>query len=78
MMLPLFHHGMIIVGLPYSESALIETRSGGTPYGASHVAGQDSKLPLTAHEQQLCTSLGRRVAAVARDLDSGANSPDLR
>ncbi len=69
MMLPLLHHGMVLVGLPYSESALIETRSGGTPYGASHVAGQDSKLPLTADEQQLCTSLGRRVAAVARDLD---------
>ena len=78
MMLPLLHHGMILVGLPYSESALIETRSGGTPYGASHVAGQDSKLPLTADEQQLCTSLGRRVAEVAKVLDGGADSPDSR
>jgi NAD(P)H dehydrogenase (quinone) len=71
MMLPLLHHGMIVAGLPYSESALFETESGGTPYGASHLAGQDSRLPLTGHEQVLCTALGRRVAELARDLERG-------
>lgn len=74
MMLPLMHHGMIIAGLPYSESALFETEAGGTPYGASHLAGQDAKLPLTQHEKQLCTALGRRVAELARALSRGAES----
>ena len=68
MMLPLFHHGMLLVGLPYSEASLLTTRSGGTPYGASHVAGANSDRPLTDDEKSLCTALGRRVAAVARDL----------
>lgn len=71
MMLPLLHHGMIVAGLPYSEDALFETKSGGTPYGASHTAGQDNKLPLTDHEQILCTALGRRVAELARSLERG-------
>lgn len=71
MMLPLLHHGMIVAGLPYSEDALFETKSGGTPYGASHTAGQDNKLPLTDHEQILCTALGRRVAELARSLNRG-------
>ncbi|HEY0335838.1 MAG TPA: NAD(P)H:quinone oxidoreductase [Burkholderiales bacterium] len=65
MMLPLLHHGMIIVGLPYTEADLSATRSGGTPYGASHTAGAASDLPLSEHEKKLCIALGRRVASVA-------------
>ena len=62
MMLPLMHHGMLILGLPYSESALLNTRSGGTPYGASHVAGANSDQALTEHEKELCFALGKRLA----------------
>ena len=65
MMLPLLHHGMLIVGLPYTEEALMRTQSGGTPYGASHVAGPDSDLPLTSDEKKLCQALGERLARVA-------------
>jgi len=68
MMLPLLHHGMVIVGLPYSEAALMRTASGGTPYGASHHAGPDSNLPLTGDEKELCQALGERLARVARRL----------
>ena len=68
MMLPLLHHGMLIVGLPYTEPDLIATRSGGTPYGASHTAGPHSDLALTEHEKRLCVALGRRLAAVAAKL----------
>lgn len=68
MMLPLLHHGMMIVGLPYSHTELLETSSGGTPYGASHVAGTDSKRPLDAHEQSLCRALGQRLAETAKKL----------
>ncbi len=68
MMMPLLHHGMLICGIPFSESQLITTRSGGTPYGASHVAGKDSTLPLTQDETALCRALGRRVAEVAHRL----------
>lgn len=68
MMLPLMHHGMLITGLPYSETALITTSSGGTPYGASHVSGKDSDLPLTAEEKTLCRALGRRLADTAHKL----------
>jgi NAD(P)H dehydrogenase (quinone) len=62
MMLPLLHHGMLIVGLPYSESALSNTQSGGTPYGASHVAGANNDNPITKEEHQLCIALGKRLA----------------
>jgi NAD(P)H dehydrogenase (quinone) len=62
MMLPLMHHGMIIVGLPYSEAALSTTTSGGTPYGASHVAGANADRPVTDEEKSLCVALGRRLA----------------
>ena len=62
MMLPLLHHGMIFVGIPYSESALFTTTSGGTPYGASHVAGSESNNKLTEEEKQLCLALGKRLA----------------
>lgn len=68
MMVPLLHHGMLLVGLPYTESALASTRGGGTPYGASHVAGQAGDLPLSAEEATLATALGRRVAEVAARL----------
>ena len=61
-MLPLLHHGMLICGLPYSETGLLTTQAGGTPYGPSHVAGSDSDLPLTDTEQDLCRALGRRLA----------------
>ncbi len=65
MMLPLLHHGMLLVGLPYTEAALNRTAGGGTPYGASHMAGANSDLPLTADEKELCQALGRRLAAAA-------------
>jgi len=68
MMLPLFHHGMVMVGLPYTESALFQTTSGGTPYGATHFAGQDNDFPLTYEEKTLCRALGRRVATLAAKL----------
>lgn len=68
MLLPLLHHGMLIAGLPYSESALVETRGGGTPYGASHHAGADGKRALDEHEVALCRALGRRLASIALKL----------
>lgn len=66
MMLPLLHHGMVILGLPYREAALNSTQSGGTPYGASHWAGQDGKRPITTEEQTLCLALGKRLVQFAR------------
>ena len=65
MMLPLLHHGMLITGLPYSEPALLKTTTGGTPYGPSHLAGVDSRNPLSDDEIDLCRALGRRVADIA-------------
>ena len=62
MMLPLLHHGMLIMGLPYTETGLLTTTSGGTPYGPSHVAGSDNKHTLTDEERQLCTAMGKRMA----------------
>ncbi len=70
MMLPLLHHGMLIVGIPYSEPGLTRTTSGGTPYGASHVAGPNSDRPLTADEKELCQALGERLARVALQLQT--------
>lgn len=71
MMLPLLHHGMLLVGLPFTEQALVNTTSGGTPYGASHVAGMGREpRPLTADEQTLAEALGRRVAGIALKLAS--------
>lgn len=70
MMLPLLHHGMLVCGLPYSETALLETRGGGTPYGASHHAGADGKRPLDEHEAALCRALGQRLAQTALKLGS--------
>ncbi len=78
MMLPLFHHGMLLMGLPFSEPGLITTDAGGTPYGPSHVAGVDSKNPLSETEKQLCRALGSRLATVAMDLQRGGTSTPLR
>lgn len=71
MMIPLLHHGMILVGLPYSEPELNTTNSGGTPYGASHVAGITNDRSITDHEKKLCIALGRRLANVAFNLAAG-------
>lgn len=68
MMLPLLHHGMVYVGIPYSEAALSTTTSGGTPYGASHWSGADGKRESTLEEQTLARSLGARVARIAQKL----------
>jgi len=74
MMLPLFHHGMYLVGLPYSEPELTNTLSGGTPYGASHVVGRSEPGRLTDSEAELARALGARVAALAARLAAPANS----
>jgi NAD(P)H dehydrogenase (quinone) len=68
MMLPFIHHGALIVGLPYTEPELMNTRSGGTPYGPSHVAGINDANPLTEEEKLLCKALGKRVASLANKL----------
>ncbi len=65
---PLLHHGMLIVGLPYTENALSETSTGGTPYGASHVSGSASNAPISSEERSLATALGKRVAQTASAL----------
>lgn len=74
MMLPLLHHGMILVGLPYTERDLMTTAGGGTPYGASHLAGIDGERPLLDEERRLCLALGNRLAqaslAVSGSLDA--------
>jgi len=64
MMLPLLHHGMVIAGLPYSETGLMTTASGGTPYGASHWGGNDNNRDLDDTEARLCRALGKRVAGL--------------
>jgi len=68
MMLPLLHHGMLIVGIPYTEAALSSTREGGTPYGASHVSGVDGSILPSEHERLLAIALGRRLAQTAQRL----------
>ena len=68
MMLPLLHHGMVIMGVPYSEPALMTTRSGGTPYGASHVAGMESNNKITEEEKQICMTMGARLAELSLKL----------
>jgi NAD(P)H dehydrogenase (quinone) len=73
MMLPLLHHGMLIAGLPYSETDLLHTRGGGTPYGATHHAGADNTLPLSEEEHRLCIAQGKRLATVARALEGAGN-----
>jgi len=68
MMLPLLHHGMIISGIPYTEKALFSTEAGGTPYGASHVAGIDNDKNITEDEKRLCKAAGARLAKLALKL----------
>ncbi|MES2823967.1 MAG: NAD(P)H:quinone oxidoreductase [Pseudomonadota bacterium] len=70
MMLPLLHHGMLIIGIPYSEAALTKTKTGGTPYGASHLATGNNASLLTDDEISLCHALGKRVAKIALQLES--------
>ena len=70
MMLPLMHHGMILLGLPYSEPALGNTTSGGTPYGASHIGGAMDDKPLSDDEKKLCIALGKRLAETALKLSA--------
>jgi len=68
MMLPLLHHGMLILGIPYTEAALSTTREGGTPYGASHVSGSDGATAASEQEKLLAVALGRRLAETAAKL----------
>jgi NAD(P)H dehydrogenase (quinone) len=68
MMLPLLHHGMLIVGLPYTQAELNATRTGGTPYGPSHYAGTADDQPVTESERALCIAQGRRLAEIALKL----------
>ena len=68
MMLPLLHHGMLLVGLPYTLTEVNQTISGGTPYGASHWAGPNDDKPLTDDERALCIALGKRLAETATKL----------
>lgn len=65
MMLPLLHHGMQIIGIPYTETTLLKTQTGGTPYGASHTSGIDGDLPISDDEKILCQALGKRLALTA-------------
>jgi NAD(P)H dehydrogenase (quinone) len=69
MMLPLIHHGMLITGIPYSEAALSSTTTGGSPYGASHLAKGDNPQKLSDDEVSLCKALGKRVAKIALKLE---------
>lgn len=68
MMIPFIHHGCIVVGLPFTEKKLVTTQTGGTPYGASHLAGADSKNPVSEDEKELCIALGKRVATTTQRL----------
>ena len=72
MALPLLHHGMLLLGLPYTEAALSATQTGGTPYGASHLAGSKGDNPISEHERELARALGRRLAETAYKLVTGA------
>lgn len=68
MMLPLIHHGMLLIGLPYTEPGLFEKEGGGTPYGATHVAGEKNDFPVTKNEKELCFAAGKRLATIAKKL----------
>lgn len=71
MMLPLLHHGMVVLGVPYSEGALLDTSTGGTPYGASHHAGPDNDADISEHERRVARTLGARLARVTLRLAAG-------
>ena len=70
MMFPLFHLGFILLGIPYSEADLNSTKSGGTPYGATHVAGSSGKNPVNEEEARLCFAQGKRLAEIVMRLQS--------
>ncbi len=72
MALPWLHHGMVYCGIPYTEAGLSHTESGGTPYGASHVAGPDSSRPLSKDEEELCIALGKRIARLSLQLSENS------
>ncbi len=74
MMLPLLHHGMLLMGLPYSGSALMETTTGGTPYGASHFSGSNDTLPISADEKSFCLEQGKRLALLTQTLHLAKNA----
>ncbi|MDN4054221.1 NAD(P)H:quinone oxidoreductase [Massilia sp. YIM B02763] len=69
MMIPLLHHGMLVMGLPYTQPELMTTASGGSPYGATHWSGVDGNRALTDDEKRLAIALGRRLALAGRKLD---------
>ncbi len=71
MMIPLFHHGMVVLGLPYSNPELMNTTSGGTPYGVSRLAHADGSAPISAEESRLAIAQGKRLAEVALRLHGG-------
>jgi NAD(P)H dehydrogenase (quinone) len=73
MALPLIHHGMIFCGIPYTESSLLHTKTGGTPYGASHWAGNEGERALSEHESTLCQAQGKRIATLSLALLAGMN-----
>jgi len=75
MMLPLLHHGMLLVGVPFTEKSMATTRSGGSPYGASHVAGEEAAPRLSTDEKSVAQALGRRVARVAVALSAAGITP---
>ncbi|MDD9889969.1 MAG: NAD(P)H:quinone oxidoreductase [Gammaproteobacteria bacterium] len=68
MAIPMLHHGMVYCGIPYSESGLNHTETGGTPYGASHLAGSEHSNEISAHESELCIALGKRIANLSLKL----------
>lgn len=74
MMLPLLHHGMLLLGIPYTEIDLLNTHSGGTPYGVSHYAGADNKRQVSDEEKRLCLALGKRLAETASYLQHGKSA----
>ena len=74
MMLPLLHHGMVIAGIPYTEKALTETTSGGTPYGVSHTAGASDDNDISEHEKKLAIAQGKHLAEIALKLSSGSDN----
>ena len=71
MMIPLFHHGMVVLGLPYSNPELMNTTTGGTPYGVSHLAHTDGSAPISTEESRLAIAQGKRLAEVALRLHGG-------
>lgn len=77
MVLPFLHHGMLICGLPYSETELIHTQSGGTPYGVSHWNGHNNDYPISESEKKLAIAQGRRIAEMAHKLKAESVEPTL-